>query len=117
MGAVCLVFVLSHSFTVAVLMGIVFGLGYGAYESVDWALASDVLPSLDDFAKDMGVWHIAFVLPQVIATPLAGYLLDNFQRVGVARNIPNLGYTVIFMMSVLFFLLGTVFVKQIKGVR
>src|ERR1700690_1286584 len=117
MGAVCLVFVLSHSFTVAVLMGIVFGLGYGAYESVDWALASDVLPSLDDYAKDMGVWHIAFVLPQVIATPVAGYLLDNFQRVGEARNIPNLGYTVIVMMAVLFFILGTVFVKQIKGVR
>ena len=117
MGAVCLVFVLSHSFTVAVLMGMVFGLGYGAYESVDWALASDVLPSLDDYAKDMGVWHIAFVLPQVIATPVAGFLLDNFQRVGKANNIPNLGYTVIFMMAVLFFVLGTVFVKQIKGVR
>ncbi len=117
MGTVCLVFVLSHSFTVAVLMGIVFGLGYGAYESVDWALASDVLPSLDDYAKDMGVWHIAFVLPQVIATPVAGFLLDNFQRVGKANNIPNLGYIVIFMMAVLFFLLGTVFVKQIKGVR
>jgi MFS family permease len=117
MGVVCLVFVLTHSFTVAVLMGIVFGLGYGAYESVDWALASDVLPSLDDYAKDMGVWHISFVLPQVIATPVAGFLLDNFQRVGKANNIPNLGYTVILMMAVLFFVLGTVFVKQIKGVR
>lgn len=117
MGIVCLVFVLTHNFTVAVLMGIVFGLGYGAYQSVDWALASDVLPSLDDYAKDMGVWHISFVLPQVIATPVAGFLLDNFQRVGKADNLPNLGYTVIFMMSVLFFVLGTVFVKQIKGVR
>jgi MFS family permease len=117
MGVVCLVFVLSHSFTVAVLMGVVFGLGYGAYQSVDWALASDVLPSMDDYAKDMGVWHIAFVLPQVIATPVAGFLLDNFQRVGAADHIPNLGYTVIFMMAVLFFILGTVFVKQIKGVR
>jgi MFS family permease len=117
MGIVCLVFILSHSFTIAVLMGIVFGLGYGAYQSVDWALASDVLPSMDDYAKDMGVWHVAFVLPQVIATPVAGFLLDNFQRVGTANHMPNLGYTVIFMMAVLFFLLGTVFVKQIKGVR
>jgi MFS family permease len=117
MGSVCLVFVVTHNFTVAILMGIIFGLGYGAYQSVDWALASDVLPSLDDYAKDMGVWHISFVLPQVIATPVAGFLLDHFQRVGAADNIPNLGYTVIFMMSVLFFILGTVFVKQIKGVR
>jgi MFS family permease len=117
MGVVCLVFVLFHSFTLAVLMGIVFGLGYGAYESVDWALASDVLPSMDDYAKDMGVWHVAMVLPQVIATPIAGFLLDNFQRVGKVQNIPNLGYTVIFMVAVVYFLFGTVFVKQIKKVR
>ncbi len=117
MGIVCLVFVFFHNFTLAVLMGIVFGLGYGAYESVDWALASDVLPSMDDYAKDMGVWHVAVVLPQVIATPIAGFLLDNFQRVGKVQNIPNLGYTVIFMVAVVYFILGTVFVKQIKKVR
>ena len=117
MSVVCLVFVFFHSFTLAILMGIVFGLGYGAYESVDWALASDVLPSMDDYAKDMGVWHVAMVLPQVIATPIAGALLDNFQRVGAAQNIPNLGYTIIFLMAVVYFVLGTVFVKQIKKVR
>jgi len=117
MGLVCLVFVLFHSFTLAVLMGVVFGLGYGAYESVDWALASDVLPSMDDYAKDMGVWHVAFVLPQVIATPIAGFLLDSFQPIGRANNIPNLGYTIIFLMAVVYFALGTWFVKQIKGVR
>jgi MFS family permease len=117
MGIVCLVFILSHNFTVAVLMGIVFGLGYGAYQSVDWALVSDVLPSIDDYAKDMGVWHVADVLPQIVATPVAGVLLDNFQRIGKADNIPNLGYTVIFLMAVVFFILGTVFVSKIKGVR
>jgi len=98
-------------------MGVIFGLGYGAYESVDWALASDVLPSMDDYAKDMGVWHVAMVLPQVIATPVAGALLDNFQRVGRNNHLPTLGYTVIFLMAVVYFFLGTVFVKQIKGAR
>ncbi len=117
MGIVCLVFILSHNFTVAVLMGIVFGLGYGAYQSVDWALVSDVLPSIDDYAKDMGVWHVADVLPQIIATPVAGVLLDNFQRIGKAQNIPNLGYTVIFLLAVVFFAFGTIFVARIKKVR
>jgi MFS family permease len=117
MGFVALVFVFFHDFTLAVGMGVIFGLGYGAYESVDWALASDVLPSMDDYAKDMGVWHIAMVLPQVIATPIAGFMLDNFQVVGRNNNIPNLGYTVIFLISVVYFVLGTVFVKQIKKVR
>jgi MFS family permease len=117
MGLVALMFVFFHDFTLAVVMGIVFGLGYGAYESVDWAMASDVLPSMDDYAKDMGVWHVAMVLPQVVATPIAGFLLDNFQAVGRTSNIPNLGYTVIFLLSVVYFVLGTVFVKQIKKVR
>ena len=117
MGVVALVFIFSNSFTIAVLMGVVFGLGYGAYQSVDWALASDVLPSMDDYAKDMGVWHVAMVLPQVVATPIAGFLLDNFQRVGRTQNLPTLGYTVIFLVAVVYFIFGTVFVKQIKGVR
>jgi len=117
MGLTALILIALHAFTLVVLMGVVFGLGYGAYESVDWALASDVLPSMDDYAKDMGVWHVALVLPQVIATPIAGSLLDNFQRIGHAQNIPNLGYTVIFALAVVYFFLGTVFVRQIKGVR
>jgi MFS family permease len=116
-GLVALVFIFSGNFTMAILMGAVFGLGYGAYQSVDWALASDVLPSMDDYAKDMGVWHVAAVLPQVVATPIAGFLLDNFQRVGQTQHIANLGYTVIFSLAVVYFIFGTIFVKQIKGVR
>ncbi len=99
------------------LPGVVFGLGYGAYNSVDWALATDVLPSIDDYAKDMGVWHVAEVFPQVAATPLAGFLLDRFQVVGHGIGMPNLGYTVIFSLALVYFVLGTVFVRRIRGVR
>ena len=88
-GLVALVLVFTHNFTLVVVLGIFFGLGYGACESVDWALASDVLPSMDDYAREMGVWHVAAVLPQVIATPFAGFLLDNFQRVGKINSTPN----------------------------
>ena len=59
----------------------------------------------------------AMVLPQVIATPIAGFLLDKFQVVGKEQNIANLGYTVIFLLAVVYFALGTVFVKQIKKVK
>ncbi len=108
---------LAPSFELATLMGLVFGLGYGAYQSVDWALAADVLPSQEDYAKDMGVWHVALTLPQVIATPIAGFLLDNFQVVGRTRGIANLGYDVIFSLAVVYFILGTVLVRQIRQVR
>lgn len=116
-GLVALILIFTNNFSLVILTGIIFGLGYGAYASVDWALASDVLPSLDDYAKDMGVWHVSTVLPQVVATPVAGFLLDTFQKVGQTNQMPNLGYTVIFIIAVIYFFLGTVFVKQIKGVR
>jgi MFS family permease len=114
---VVLVYIFAGSFEVAVIMGIVFGLGYGAYQAVDWALASDVLPNQEDYAKDMGVWHIALTLPQSIAAPIAGILLDNFQALGKANGLPRLGYTVIFAVACVYFLLGTVLVRQVKGAR
>ena len=117
MGFVALMFVFFHNFTLAVVMGIVFGLGYGAYESVDWAMASDVLPSMDDYAKDMGVWHVAFTFPQVIATPIAGFMLDKFQVIGSQTGAHNLGYTAIFTLATLYFILGTILVRQIRKVR
>ena len=111
------VFILTGSFELTVIMGIIFGLGYGAYQAVDWALASDVLPSEDDYAKDMGVWHVAFTLPQVLATPIAGRLLDHFQQVGRTTGQPELGYTVILTMALVYFVLGTVLVQRVKSAR
>ncbi|HET7375553.1 MAG TPA: MFS transporter, partial [Anaerolineae bacterium] len=111
------VFIFFNSFLLAVGLGVVFGLGYGAYASVDWAMASDVLPSEADHAKDMGVWHVADTLPQVIATPIAGLLLDRFQQVGQSIHQPTLGYTVIFSLAVVYFVLGTVLVRKIRKVR
>lgn len=114
---VVIVFVFSSGFAMAVVMGVVFGLGYGAYQAVDWALASDVLPSQEDYARDMGVWHVAFTLPQVLAVPIGGLLLDTFQALGRASGRPNLGYTVIFVIAFVYFVLGTLLVRQVKGAR
>ena len=111
------VFLFATDFELAVVMGLVFGLGYGAYEAVDWALASDVLPSQDDYAKDMGIWHVSFTLPQVLAVPIGGVLLDTFQRAGRDAGWPNLGYTVLFLIAIIYFVLGTVLVYRVKGAR
>jgi MFS family permease len=115
-GIVALTFLFAAHFPVVVLLGLVFGLGYGAYQAVDWALVTDVLPSADDHAKDMGLWHIALTLPQVIALPIAGILLDTFNRVGTP-GAPNLGYYVIFSLAFVYFMLGTVLVSKIKGAK
>lgn len=115
MGIPCMFFTFSHSFPLSILMGIVFGLGYGAYESLAWAMASDVLRSPADHGKDMGLWHISIVLPQVIATPLGGFLLDQFKIVGATYNRDHMGYVIIFVLAVIYFIFSTIFIRQIKG--
>jgi MFS family permease len=107
--------IFSGRFELVVIMGVVFGVGFGAYQAVDWALASDVLPSEEDYAKDMGVWHVAFTLPQVLATPIGGALLDHFQSVGRANGRATLGYTVLLGMAFIYFVLGTVLIRQVKS--
>src|SRR5206468_1342242 len=47
-------------------LGVAYGVGYGLYFAVDWALACDTLPDPKASAKDMGLFHIALTLPQAI---------------------------------------------------
>jgi MFS family permease len=93
--------------------GAIFGLGYGAYVSVDWALVADVLPSEETYARDMGVWNIGLTLPQVIATVLGAWLI----ALGTALASLRFGYTLLFVWFVIFCALGTVTVRYIKGVK
>lgn len=93
-------------------VGAVFGLGYGAYQAVDWALAIDVLPKGDSAAKDMGIWHVSLVLPQMLAPALTGVILSLLKGTSLL-----LGYTVVFALTAAWFVLGTVFVRQIRGAR
>lgn len=110
------IFLTTHSYRTAIFIGLVFGLGYGMYVSVDWALATDTLPSTRDYAKDMGIWHIATVFPQVL-TVIGGALLDYFQSIGSRTGIPTLGYTTVFLLAIICFVSGTVLVSRIRGVR
>ena len=113
MALVGLIFVVTHSLMVVLAAGAIFGLGYGAYQSVDWALVADVLPSEKSFARDMGVWNISLSLPQVIAPVIGGPIIDSFTRSGH----PILGYQVLFLMAIAYCLIGTVTVRYIKGVK
>jgi MFS family permease len=99
---------LPFTFAVAAL----FGIGNGAYQAVDWAMAVDVLPSGEDAAKDMGIWHVAMVLPQILAPVVTGLTLNALKPTSLL-----MGYTVVFIMTAVWFILGTVFVRQIRSVR
>jgi MFS family permease len=86
-----------------------YGVGYGAFLAVDWALALDSLPEGADAAKDLGIWHMSFVLPQVIAPVIAGQILNALKHHSI-----QLAYTVVFSIACLWFLVGTLFVIPIR---
>jgi len=81
-----------------------FGIGYGAYRAVDWALALDVLPSGSQIAKDMGIWHVALVLPRVISPLISGFILRMYEEDKIT------GYLIVFSLSIFWILFSIIFV-------
>ena len=112
MGTLCLVFLTAPTFQLMLVLGVIFGLGYGAFTSVEWALATDVLPSQASAAKDLGIWGISGTLPQVVAPLVGGPLLDGMNRLG-----PNWGYFALMILAGTYFGAGALTVWRIKGTR
>ncbi len=115
MAVASLIFIINGfrpSLTFTHWIGALFGIGFGAYQAVDWALAIDVLPKGESAARDMGIWHIALVLPQILAPAVTGITLSLFKDKSLL-----LGYTIVFAMTAVWFILGTVLVRYIRGAR
>ncbi|EGG18761.1 hypothetical protein DFA_02500 [Cavenderia fasciculata] len=85
------------------------GVGYGCYQCVDWALALHSLPNRT-IGKDMGIWHLSFIAPAVIAPFISGNILD---RVIPTHGYPT-AYAVVFGVATLWFILATVFIFPMK---
>jgi MFS family permease len=93
-------------------LGVAYGIGYGLYFAVDWALAVDTLPDPKASAKDMGLFHIALTLPQAVIPFFGGPLIDALNGAHGTG-----GYRVVFSSAIAFLFLGTVLVSRIKVVR
>ncbi len=100
-------------FTVAA----VWGIGYGAYVSVDWALGTDVLPHPEDAGKDMGVWHLAMVLPQAVSPPLATAILRQHTTDSSGQHYSPTGFALVFLVAMLFLTLSSVFIWKVRKAR
>ena len=112
MTVVCVVFILFQSQYGALFAAAFFGIGYGAYTSVDWALTADALPPTDEAGKFLGIWSAMGILPQVVGISIGAVILQ------ILRNMPNhFGYTALFLVTIVYFGLGTLVIKQVRNVR
>jgi MFS family permease len=105
MAVAALLLAFLPSWTMAIIAAAILGAGYGVYVAVDAALITQVLPRASDRAKDLGVINIANSAPQVlgpaIAAPIVVYLG---------------GYPVLYVLTAVVTLLGSIFVVRIRSV-
>lgn len=86
-------------------MAFIAGAGFGAFQAVDQALITEVLPGEDSYGKDLGVVNIAATLPQTLAPGVGGAIVLAF------------GYSGLFPVGIVLSLLGAIAVYCIRSVR
>ena len=107
----CYVLIAFHpNFVLIVPVVIIFSAAYGAYQAVDWALALAVLPSSQDAGKDMGIWHISMVLPQIIGPASSGWMISWM----LTSQSAALAYTLAFGVATLWFILASFLVTRVR---
>ncbi|MEU8231477.1 MFS transporter [Actinoplanes sp. NPDC048967] len=93
------------TWTGALIAAAVLGLGFGVYLSVDQALITQVLPTAEDRAKDLGIINIANSAPQVLGPALAFPIVAHLG-----------GYPVLYLVVAAVTVLGSVLVTRIRSV-
>jgi MFS family permease len=93
------------TWTGSIVAAAVLGLGFGVYLSVDFAMMTEVLPAATDRGKDLGIINIANSLPQVLAPAVAAPIVTYLG-----------GYPVLYVLSALVGLAGSVLVFKIRSV-
>jgi MFS family permease len=95
----------------ATLAGFVIGIGFGAFESVDWAFIQDVIPPHEG-GLFMGFSNIATAGAGIIARFAAGGLLDLFNAGPPILGLRG-GYPVIFTMFFIWLVLGSLAILKV----
>lgn len=105
-GAATLLLAFAPQFPVAVVAAVVLGLGTGVFTAVDFALVTEVLPDAEGSGRDLGIIHLAILLPNVLAPVVAAVMVTYLG-----------GYTGLYLLSGALAVLGAVLVRNIHGAR
>jgi MFS family permease len=106
MSSILLCAAFTTSFPLAVMLFSFFGLALGGFLALEFALVFEVLPNHQHLARDMGLFHVFIVLPQLFASPIAGVILDNANRYGAMHDMQHFGYVIVFCVTALYVVVG-----------
>jgi len=102
-----LVLFLAHSYIGTLVCGGLLGLSAGAFLSTNWALATDLVPAGEE-ARYLGLTNIATAGAGALAR-LIGPVIDFFNT-----RQSGLGYSVMLLVCVIYFIIGSASVIPIK---
>ena len=94
------------TWTGMLVFAVAMGMSFGSFVAVDTALATLVLPSKGDAARDMGVFNIAAAGPQVIAPFIASLIILHLG-----------GYGSLFLVGSVLGLVGALTICFVRGIR
>ncbi|MDP3951276.1 MFS transporter [Microbacterium sp.] len=97
---------ISPTFIGTAIAAAVMGVGYGAYMAVSLALATDLLPRVEDHARDLGIVNVSASLGQLLG-PLLGAALVAL--VG--------GFWLLFLMAGILSVIGAVMTVAVRPAR
>jgi MFS family permease len=99
----------------ATLVGVLIGIGYGVFFSVDWAFIQDVIPT-QEAGLFMGFSNIATAGSGIIARLIGGFLLDPFNHGPKLFGLPG-GFAVIFSIFSASLLVGALLILKVPEAR
>lgn len=106
MAAAALLLAVWPTWTGVLVAAVLLGLGFGTYTAVDLALLTQILPTVGDRARDLGVLNVASSLPQVVAPVVAAPLVAHLG-----------GYPTLYAVAGAVEIAGAVLVFRIRSVR
>lgn len=90
-------------------LAILLGFGYGAFQSANWAMASDVLPEREGLGRDMGIWQMSISSVQIVAG--AAGLIVTFGN----RLSHGAGYQLLFGLATVAVLAGGALAHKVRS--
>lgn len=103
--------------TQVIMYSSLLGVATGSFNSIDWALATDLIPR-EAAGRFMGISNLAGAGSQALAALIGGSLRDGFNALGETfLKVTNLGYTALFIFGAIYFLLGIVFLLKVHEPR
>ena len=99
----------------ATLVGVLIGIGYGVFFSVDWAFIQDVIPT-QEAGLFMGFSNIATAGSGILARLIGGFLLDPFNHGPKLLGLPG-GFAVIFSIFSASLLIGALLILKVPEAR